>query len=43
VVDGPAGLPSFRARNLRASELLGWRPFFASYRSGWAGVALPAK
>ncbi len=40
---GPAGLPSYRARNLRARELLGWRPFFASYRSGWAGVAVPAK
>ncbi len=40
---GPAGLPSYRARNLRARELLGWRPFFASYRSGWADVAVPAK
>lgn len=40
---GPAGLPSYRARNLRARELLGWRPFFASYRSGWAVAAVPAK
>lgn len=33
---GSPGLPSYRARNRRARELLGWRPFFASYRSGWA-------
>ena len=35
---GPAGLPSYRARNRRARELLGWRAFHASYRSGWAGA-----
>lgn len=37
VSGGPSGLPSFRARNLRARELLGWRPFYPSYRSSWAG------
>ena len=31
---GFAGLPSFRVRNARARELLGWRPFYADHRAG---------
>jgi nucleoside-diphosphate-sugar epimerase len=33
---GPAGLPGFRVDNARAKQLLGWRPRFADYRTGWA-------
>jgi len=31
----PAPLPSFRVSNARARAALGWRPFYASYRSGY--------
>jgi nucleoside-diphosphate-sugar epimerase len=33
---GPAGFPSFRLRNDRAKEKLGWRPFYRNYRMGLA-------
>jgi nucleoside-diphosphate-sugar epimerase len=33
---GPVRQPSFRARNELARRLLGWRPHYASYRSGLA-------
>lgn len=33
---GFAGLPSFRVRNQRARDLLGWRPVYPDYRSGLA-------
>jgi nucleoside-diphosphate-sugar epimerase len=31
---GRAGFPSFRVRNAKARELLGWTPFYADYRAG---------
>jgi nucleoside-diphosphate-sugar epimerase len=31
---GAAGLPSFRVRNARAREALGWQPRYADYRAG---------
>jgi nucleoside-diphosphate-sugar epimerase len=31
---GRAGFPSFRLRNARARELLGWAPLYATYREG---------
>jgi nucleoside-diphosphate-sugar epimerase len=31
---GRAGFPSFRVRNTRAREALGWSPFYADYRAG---------
>lgn len=31
---GPVGLASFRASNRRLRTVLGWRPFYATYRSG---------
>lgn len=31
---GQSGFPSFRLRNRRAREALGWTPFHATYRSG---------
>jgi nucleoside-diphosphate-sugar epimerase len=31
---GPAGFPSFRLKNARAVETLGWVPFYRSYREG---------
>jgi nucleoside-diphosphate-sugar epimerase len=31
---GPTGFPSFRVRNARAKEALGWAPFYPSYREG---------
>jgi len=34
---GRAGFPSFRVRNARAREVLGWRPFYSDYRAGLAG------
>jgi nucleoside-diphosphate-sugar epimerase len=33
---GPARFPSFRVRNVRAREALGWRPHYPDYRSGLA-------
>jgi nucleoside-diphosphate-sugar epimerase len=33
---GPAGFPSFRLKNARAKELLGWQPHYRSYREGLA-------
>ena len=33
---GEALFPSFRIANSRAREILGWRPFYRSYRSGLA-------
>jgi nucleoside-diphosphate-sugar epimerase len=33
---GRAGFPSFRLRNTRAADALGWRPFYATYREGLA-------
>lgn len=33
---GPPGFPSFRLKNTRAVEALGWRPFYKSYREGLA-------
>lgn len=33
---GPTGFPSFRVRNARAKEALGWAPFYPSYRTGLA-------
>lgn len=33
---GPARFPSFRVRNARACDSLGWRPRFANYRIGLA-------
>jgi nucleoside-diphosphate-sugar epimerase len=33
---GPPGFPSFRLRNGRAGEMLGWRPFHRDWRSGLA-------
>lgn len=33
---GRAGFPSFRVRNARARDALGWRPLYADYRSGLA-------
>jgi nucleoside-diphosphate-sugar epimerase len=33
---GRAGFPSFRVRNARARETLGWRPLYADFRSGVA-------
>ena len=33
---GRSGFPSFRVRNARAREALGWRPFHRDYRSGLA-------
>jgi nucleoside-diphosphate-sugar epimerase len=33
---GRAGFPSFRVRNTRAKEALGWAPFYADYRAGLA-------
>ncbi len=35
-VGGPARFPSFRVRNARAREALGWSPRFPSYRVGLA-------
>ncbi|GGE33159.1 dTDP-glucose 4,6-dehydratase [Primorskyibacter flagellatus] len=35
-VGGPPRFPSFPVSNARARDLLGWRPHFASYRSGLA-------
>jgi len=33
---GPAGFPSFRLKNARAVEALGWQPLYKSYREGLA-------
>jgi nucleoside-diphosphate-sugar epimerase len=33
---GRPGLPSFRVRNQRACDALGWRPFYTDYRVGLA-------
>jgi nucleoside-diphosphate-sugar epimerase len=33
---GPPGLPSFRLKNARAREALGWQPRYKSYREGLA-------
>ncbi len=33
---GAPGFPSFRLRNARAKEVLGWRPFHSDYRAGLA-------
>jgi nucleoside-diphosphate-sugar epimerase len=33
---GPAGFPSFRLKNMRAKEALGWAPRYRSYREGLA-------
>jgi nucleoside-diphosphate-sugar epimerase len=33
---GPMGFPSFRLRNDRAKEKLGWQPFYRSYQMGLA-------
>lgn len=33
---GRAGFPSFRVRNARARDALGWRPLYADFRSGLA-------
>jgi len=33
---GPPGFPSFRLRNARAKDVLGWRPFHRNYRAGLA-------
>lgn len=32
----PEGFPSFRLRNTRAKQALGWQPFYKSYREGLA-------
>lgn len=32
----PAGFPSFRLKNSRAKAALDWRPFYASFRQGFA-------
>ena len=34
---GRMGLPSFRVRNRRACDVLGWRPFYTDHRLGLAG------
>lgn len=31
---GVSNFPSFRVANFKAQEILGWRPFYRSYRSG---------
>jgi nucleoside-diphosphate-sugar epimerase len=31
---GASNFPSFRVANSKAQEILGWRPFYRSYRSG---------
>ena len=31
---GVSNFPSFRVANSRAQEILGWQPFYRSYRSG---------
>ena len=31
---GASNFPSFRVANSRARDILGWRPFYRSYRSG---------
>jgi nucleoside-diphosphate-sugar epimerase len=33
---GPPGFPSFRLKNARAREALGWQPLYKSYREGLA-------
>jgi nucleoside-diphosphate-sugar epimerase len=33
---GAPGFPSFRLRNARAKDILGWRPFHRDYRAGLA-------
>jgi nucleoside-diphosphate-sugar epimerase len=33
---GESHFPSFRVANFKAREILGWRPFYHSYRSGLA-------
>ncbi len=33
---GRQGFPSWRVRNLRARQALGWAPFFSDYRIGFA-------
>lgn len=33
---GPPGFPSFRLKNARAVNALGWQPFYKSYREGLA-------
>lgn len=31
---GASNFPSFRVANFKARDILGWRPFYRSYRSG---------
>ena len=38
---GPPGMASFRIRNARAKQRLGWRPFYADYRAGLASAGRP--
>lgn len=33
---GQMGFPSFRVRNRKAKDILGWEPFYRNYRSGMA-------